>query len=135
MTPSKFKEVETSRKKVTPLNVRGGKASIQGSKVSTHQTKGPEHPSDGNKRSSSEGVAEPPPRRAETHSREPRPTEEVITDQVAQPTSRANATADKRPALENITNVARNTEKRTTPPRKAKTAKGVTPLEAALESK
>ena len=134
-TPSKHKKVESSRKKITPLNVRGGKVPMQGSKGSTSQTKGPEHPSDGNECSSSEGVAEPPPKRAETHSREPRTREKGVTDQVAQPTSRAKATADKRPALENITNVARNMGKRTSPPRKAKAAKGVTPLEAALESK
>ena len=108
---------------------------MQGSKGSTSQTKSPEHPSDGNDCSSSEGVAEPPPKRAETRSREPRPREKGVTDQAAQPTSRAKATADKRPALENITNVARNMGKRTSPPRKAKAAKGVAPLEAALESK
>ena len=128
-TPSKHEEVRASRKKVVPLDMRVGKAPRQSSRDSTHQTGGTEHPSGANKHNPSEGVTDPILNKAEMRSKEPRSRQETVTDQGSQPTAKGNVPS-KRPALENITNVARDKGTNSAPPRKTKAAKGVTPLEA-----
>ena len=127
--PSKHKEVQASRKKAAPLDVRVEKEPRQGSKGSTRQTNRAKHPTDANEHTSPEIVADPMLKKAETHSREQRPRREAVTDQVPQPTTRSNVPS-KRPALENITNVARNEGKKSAPPKKTKSAKGVPQPEA-----
>lgn len=126
-TPSKHEEVQASRRKIVPPDVRVGKTTQGDPKDSTHQASTMGHQCDASEHDSPEGVVNPTLQRAETRSRELRSRRQAVTEQESQPTAKGRV-SNKRPALENITNVARDKGKKAAPPKKTKTAKGMAPL-------